>query len=156
WDLVSVWLAELERFNSPLEFFEQTMNGKASAPPTHQLLEQAKQRLHGAKYARPDRRVDVEISRSLSQVGFLETLFWALNTELDHLVNDSNARIATACEIVDMLDLFYCSDARAAEDASMEGLKAHAAKAWAVLCEVLVNLRAANRALESISRRFFH
>jgi hypothetical protein len=168
-DLISVWVTELRQFDSPLKYFESALCDQESHSPECQLLTRARAARHGS----PDVSLDEEIFRWLRRMLFLKTLLWAANTEVDRVVADCRSRL-------EVLDYFRNSDARRQsderlssavataseakeniaipvaehDDTSARGVEFFAIKVHHAASDIMVDLRAAGLATESISGRF--
>jgi hypothetical protein len=184
--LMSLWMSDLGRSDSPLDYFEQALSERKSylesrgahyksTSPEYQLLKRAREQL---KNARPGVSLDDTIVRSLKVLIFRRTLFETMNATVNKLLEDCRSHLDALGEIVEMLEFFYISattrechrpsppspgsdcskDAgppAEADDTFAGRVKFFATKAQRTACEIMVELRAAALAAETISANSF-
>src|ERR1700730_4150114 len=100
-EMISLWLRELQRFESPAEYLMH-ISELDNVSPTHQYLNQATRQLQGAPSARPDKKRDEEIRQSLRRLSFLQHLLWVANSDVEQLVIDCSQRLELANNILEM------------------------------------------------------
>jgi hypothetical protein len=169
-DLISLWLSQLQQFESPTEYIESAVHDGESGSVEYQFIKQASSRRKAARDGAPGKSVDVGVLRSLKRLLFFKTLVLAANSECETVIANCRSRLEPARQNVRMLNFFRGSDAWArpyVKENFTSGPSAgygnipngggnfFVAKVDEMISDILSDLRAAELALASISERFF-
>jgi hypothetical protein len=162
--MLSLWLSELEGFESPSDYLE-AMDDRETRAPTEQFLKQARRDLKHDPTVAADQKADDQICHTLRQLVFLQYLLWAANSEAAQLLTDCKSRLHVAATIAEMLDFARSQTktstavprhAAKGKAASVKNVEHFIEKGRRAIAEVLTALRAEELAMDSMSYQHFY